>query len=239
MPTYAHAACAQAILGRCRCADRQEMATSPDIDVTFAGYDLVLRLASAGYLARYTGTSREHCGSDLRLYFLWCTERHLTPLAMSRARDRTLRRLDARVLPHLCDRRRARPLAAGYIPKDLTERALADTVKAVLIPASRPGENARYIWAISDGSSGSVPIKQRRSWRGGRRRRGISPHARSQRNCLPTPSTTPAACTDRDCRPLAAYPSATADAPRTNLTGKCGSRSPVGPKPVQFRWTQS
>lgn len=34
------------------------MGTSTDIDVAFAGDDLVLRLACAAYLARYTGSSR-------------------------------------------------------------------------------------------------------------------------------------------------------------------------------------
>ncbi|MFQ6398996.1 hypothetical protein ACLMAJ_36860 [Nocardia sp. KC 131] len=61
------------------------MGTSPDIDVTFAGDDLVLRLSSAAYLARFSGTSRTHCSSDLRLYFAWCVERHASPLAMNRA----------------------------------------------------------------------------------------------------------------------------------------------------------
>lgn len=60
------------------------MGTSTDIDVAFAGDDLVLRLACAAYLARYTGNSRIHCTSDLHLYFRWCTEHQLTPLAMRR-----------------------------------------------------------------------------------------------------------------------------------------------------------
>lgn len=63
----------------------RSMSTSSDIDVTFTGYDLVLRLACAAYLARFTGSSRIHCGSDLRLYFTWCTERHLLPLLAVRA----------------------------------------------------------------------------------------------------------------------------------------------------------
>ncbi|MEU4318125.1 hypothetical protein AB0F85_15060 [Nocardia fluminea] len=50
------------------------MNTSADIDVAFAGDDLVLRLASAAYLARFSGTSRIHCSSDLRLYFTWCLD---------------------------------------------------------------------------------------------------------------------------------------------------------------------
>ncbi|MET8875237.1 tyrosine-type recombinase/integrase [Nocardia sp. NPDC004604] len=61
------------------------MGASSDIDVTFAGDDLVLRLACAAYLARFTGSSRTHCGSDLRLYFRWCSEHHLLPLTAVRA----------------------------------------------------------------------------------------------------------------------------------------------------------
>ncbi|MDE1670741.1 MULTISPECIES: tyrosine-type recombinase/integrase [Nocardia] len=61
------------------------MGTSSDIDVAFAGDDLVLRLACAAYLGRFTGSSRIHCGSDLRLYFRWCTEHQLRPLLVHRA----------------------------------------------------------------------------------------------------------------------------------------------------------
>lgn len=34
--------------------------------------DLVLRLATAAYLGRFTGISRMHTESDLRLFFAWC-----------------------------------------------------------------------------------------------------------------------------------------------------------------------
>ncbi len=44
----------------------------------------MLRLAAAAYLARYKGTSRIHMGSDLRIYFGWCAERGLDPLAVER-----------------------------------------------------------------------------------------------------------------------------------------------------------
>ena len=44
----------------------------------------VLRLATAAYLARYKGTSRIHMESDLRIYFGWCAERGLDPLAVER-----------------------------------------------------------------------------------------------------------------------------------------------------------
>jgi len=43
-----------------------------------------LRLAVAAYLARFTGSSREHTESDLRCYLSWCTERGLDPLAARR-----------------------------------------------------------------------------------------------------------------------------------------------------------
>ncbi len=43
-----------------------------------------LRLAAAAYLARYKGTSRIHVESDLRIYFGWCAEHGLDPLAAQR-----------------------------------------------------------------------------------------------------------------------------------------------------------
>ena len=43
-----------------------------------------LRLAIAAYLARYTGSSRDHAHSDLRCFRSWCAERGLDPLAASR-----------------------------------------------------------------------------------------------------------------------------------------------------------
>jgi integrase/recombinase XerD len=43
-----------------------------------------LRLAVAAYLARYTGSSRDHAHSDLRCFLSWCVERGLDPLAVGR-----------------------------------------------------------------------------------------------------------------------------------------------------------
>ena len=43
-----------------------------------------LRLAVAAYLARFTGTSREHTKSELRCYLTWCAERSLDPVAARR-----------------------------------------------------------------------------------------------------------------------------------------------------------
>src|SRR5215469_15585428 len=41
-------------------------------------------LAASAYLARFTGSSREHTESDLRCYLRWCAGRGLDPLAARR-----------------------------------------------------------------------------------------------------------------------------------------------------------
>jgi integrase/recombinase XerD len=46
--------------------------------------DVVLRLAMPAYPGRYTGTSRRHSESDLRIYLAWCAERDLAPLTVGR-----------------------------------------------------------------------------------------------------------------------------------------------------------
>ena len=43
-----------------------------------------LRLAEAAYLARFTGTSRDHTDSDLRCYLTWCADRSLDPFLARR-----------------------------------------------------------------------------------------------------------------------------------------------------------
>jgi integrase/recombinase XerD len=59
-----------------------ELASVPsDCPVPFTDQ---LRLAVAAYLARFTGSSREHTESDLRCYLTWCAERGLDPLAARR-----------------------------------------------------------------------------------------------------------------------------------------------------------
>jgi site-specific recombinase XerD len=47
------------------------------------GADL-LRMATAVHLARYSGTTRMHTESDLRIYLTWCAEHGLDPLAITR-----------------------------------------------------------------------------------------------------------------------------------------------------------
>ena len=43
------------------------------------------RLAAAGFLARYTGRTREAYAADLKTYLTWCTNRHLDVFAVTRA----------------------------------------------------------------------------------------------------------------------------------------------------------
>jgi hypothetical protein len=40
-----------------------------------------LPMAVAAYLARFTGSFREHTESDLRCYLTWCAEHGMDPLA--------------------------------------------------------------------------------------------------------------------------------------------------------------
>ena len=58
--------------------------TTSDSVASSIGDDLVLRLASSAYLTRFTGSSRVHTESDLRLYFAWCADQQLAPLAVAR-----------------------------------------------------------------------------------------------------------------------------------------------------------
>jgi integrase/recombinase XerD len=43
-----------------------------------------LDLAAVAHLSRYRGTSREHTQSDLQVFFTWCHDRELAPLAAQR-----------------------------------------------------------------------------------------------------------------------------------------------------------
>lgn len=55
---------------------------SPDSAVPSADS---LNMAVGAYLGRFKGSSREHTGSDLRVFLTWCGERGVQPLAAHRA----------------------------------------------------------------------------------------------------------------------------------------------------------
>jgi len=65
-------------------ADSQSMTTTESLPNPFTDDGHRLRLAVAGYLARFKGLSRTHAESDLRAYRAWCQQHHLDPLAASR-----------------------------------------------------------------------------------------------------------------------------------------------------------
>jgi integrase/recombinase XerD len=60
------------------------MSTAELLAVNDANSDATLRVAVAGYLARFKGQSRIHTESDLRCYLDWCTDHGLSPLSAER-----------------------------------------------------------------------------------------------------------------------------------------------------------
>jgi hypothetical protein len=114
-----------------------EALTSPADD-----HDVVLRLATSAYLGRYTGTSRIHTASDLRLFFAWCTDQHLAPLALQRAQiERYVRCMCMqkirRFKPSTVSRRMA-VVTAFYrtcVIGGVVEHSPADYVRRPLVPA--------------------------------------------------------------------------------------------------------
>jgi hypothetical protein len=125
-----------------------EALTSPADD-----HDVVLRLATSAYLGRYTGTSRIHTASDLRLFFAWCADQHLAFGPPARTDQevcavhagnppiQTLHRVPAygrghRVLPDLRDRRSRGALAHRLRPP--SPGASRVTIAAAITSRSSP-----------------------------------------------------------------------------------------------------
>jgi hypothetical protein len=109
--------------------------TSPADD-----HDVVLRLATSAYLGRYTGISRNHTASDLRLFFAWCADQHLAPLALQRAQiKRYVRCMQEirRFKPSTVSRRMA-VVTRFYrtcVIDGVVEHSPADYVRRPLVPA--------------------------------------------------------------------------------------------------------
>jgi hypothetical protein len=102
-----------------------------------------LRLAAAGYLARFKGSSREHTESDLRCYLAWCAERGLDPLAARRPHlELYLRWMQEirRFKPSTISRRF--PVAAGFyrtcVFDGMLEHSPAEHVRRPTVPAESP-----------------------------------------------------------------------------------------------------
>ncbi|MBO3752605.1 hypothetical protein J5X84_41695 [Streptosporangiaceae bacterium NEAU-GS5] len=100
-------------------------------------------MATAVHLARYTGPTRMHVASDLRIYLSWCTERDFDPLTVSRGQVE----LYVRWLPEI---RRFRPstvsrrlsVVANFyrtcVIDGILEHSPAEHVRRPYVPAESP-----------------------------------------------------------------------------------------------------
>jgi site-specific recombinase XerD len=102
-----------------------------------------VRLAASAYLARFTGSSREHTQSDLRCYLRWCAGRGLDPLAARRPDlEQYIRWMQEayRFKPSTISRRFS--VAAGFyrtcVIDAVLEHSPAEHVRRPKVPPSRP-----------------------------------------------------------------------------------------------------
>ena len=102
-----------------------------------------LRLAVAAYLARFTGSSRQHTESDLRCYLAWCAEHGLDPLAAQRPHlELYIRWMQEirRFKPSTVSRRFS--VAAGFyrtcVLDGVLEHSPAEHVRRPAVPAESP-----------------------------------------------------------------------------------------------------
>jgi integrase/recombinase XerD len=101
-----------------------------------------LRLAVAAYLARYTGSSRDHAHSDLRCFLAWCAERGLYPLAASGVHLELYIRLQEvrRFKPSTVSRRFS--VTAGFyrtaVIDSVLEHSPAEHVRRPAVPPESP-----------------------------------------------------------------------------------------------------
>ena len=114
--------------------------SSPAADALPAGR---VRLAAVAYLARFTGSSREHTQSDLRCYLRWCADRGLDPLAARRPDlGQYIRWMQeaCRFKPSTISRRFS--VAAGFyrtcVIDGVLEHSLAEHVRRPTVPAESP-----------------------------------------------------------------------------------------------------
>jgi integrase/recombinase XerD len=102
-----------------------------------------VRLAASAYLARFTGSSREHTKSDLRCYLRWCAGRGLDPLAARRPDlEQYIRWMQeaCRFKPSTISRRFS--VAAGFyrtcVIDGVLEHSPAEHVRRPNVPAESP-----------------------------------------------------------------------------------------------------
>jgi integrase/recombinase XerD len=102
-----------------------------------------LKMAVGAYLGRFKGSSREHTGSDLRVYLAWCAARDLSPLAAQRAGlERYVRWMqETRRFKPSTVSRRISVLAGFYrtgVIDGLLPQSPAEHVRRPTVPADSP-----------------------------------------------------------------------------------------------------
>ena len=94
-----------------------------------------LSRAAGAHLPRFRGTSRAHTESDLRVFFVWCQDRQLAPLAAKR-NDLYLRWLQdvRRLKPSTVSRRLS--VVAGFSRTCVIDGPTADNMETAGHPAN-------------------------------------------------------------------------------------------------------
>jgi integrase/recombinase XerD len=102
-----------------------------------------LRLAVAAYLARLSGSSRDHAYSDLRCFLVWCAQRGLDPLTARRVHQELYIRWMQEVRrfkPSTVSRRFS--VAAGFyrtaVIDGVLEHSPAEYVRRPAVPPESP-----------------------------------------------------------------------------------------------------
>jgi integrase/recombinase XerD len=118
-------------------------ATGPAVSGEIVVFNRELRLAVAGYLARFKGQSRVHNECDLRCYLNWCEDHGLEPLAAKRPHIELFLRWMQEVRgykPSTVSRRLS--VIAGFyrtcVYDDILEHSPADYVRRPTVPTESP-----------------------------------------------------------------------------------------------------
>ena len=104
---------------------------------------VVLQAAASAYLGRYRGASRLHTESDLRIFFNWCADQYLDPLACVRADiERYVRWLqDVRLYRPSTVSRRLSVVVGFYrvcVIDQILAHSPADYVRRPVVPPESP-----------------------------------------------------------------------------------------------------
>jgi len=121
-----------------------------------------LRLAVAAYLARFSGSSRDHAHSDLRCFLAWCAQRGLDPLTARRVHlELYIRWMQEvrRFKPSTVSRRFS--VAAGFyrtaVIDGVLEHSPAEHVRRPAVPPESPTLGFTHPWTQVKSPNPSCP----------------------------------------------------------------------------------